>query len=167
MALSLPELDKIERDKLVDVQGRTFKEFRRSLKPSFVRVWFEIGSGYVALGLLLWGIVWLDQRFPKAFLATAIVGGLCVGYVIAFLELYFHEAAHFNIAKTRRLNDFLADLFLGLITGQSIKAYRVVHMDHHRLLGTTTDTEHSYFDALNVRFLVEGLTGVRDRKSVV
>jgi fatty acid desaturase len=161
MALSLPELDCIERDTLVDSQGRTLKDFRRSLKPSFARVWFDIGAGYLALASLTAVVVLLDARFPRFFALTALLGGLSLGYVMAFLQLYFHEAAHFNIAKTRAKNDLLANLVLGLITGQNIKAYRVVHMDHHRLLGTPTDTEHSYFDALSTRFLIESLTGIR------
>jgi fatty acid desaturase len=161
MALSLPELDRLERDKLIDGAGRTFKDLRRSLKPSYFRVWRDIAAGYVALGLIFAGIIALDQRFPKAFIVTAVVGGLAIGYVVAFIQLFFHEAAHFNIAPTRKLNDALADLFIGLMTGQSIKAYRVVHMDHHRLLGTTDDTERSYFDALRLQFVLESLTGVR------
>lgn len=161
MALSLPELDSIERDKLVDSSGRTLKDFRRGLKPSFARVWFDIGAGYVALAAIVAAVIGVDQRFPRAFAATALIGGLAIGYVLAFLQLFFHEAAHFNIGKTRGGNDLLANIALGLITGQDIKAYRVVHMDHHRLLGTPTDTEHSYFDALNVRFLLESLSGVR------
>jgi fatty acid desaturase len=161
MALSLPELDNLERDKLIDSSGRTLKDFRRSLQPSFGRVWFDIGAGYVALGVIVAAVIAIDQHFPRAFVLTALLGGLAIGYVLAFLQLFFHEAAHFNIARTRAGNDLLANLALGLITGQNIKAYRVVHMDHHRLLGTPTDTEHSYFDALNARFLLESLTGVR------
>jgi len=161
MALSLPELDRVDRDKLIDRSGRSFKDFRRSLKPNYFRVWRDILAGYLALGLLFYGIVALDQQFPRAFPAIAIVGGLGIGYAVAFIQLFFHEAAHFNIAATRKLNDALADVFIGLMTGQSIKAYRVVHMDHHRLLGTTEDTERSYFDALRLRFLVESLTGIR------
>lgn len=32
---------------------------------------------------------------------------------------------------------------------------------HHRHLGTPEDTEHSYFDALTIRFILESLTGIR------
>ncbi len=161
MALSLPDLDRLERDKLVDSRGISFKELRRSLKPNYLRVWFDIVAGYVVLGLIIAGVIWLDTAYPRAFPFIAVGGGLCIGYTLAYTQLFFHEAAHFNLARRRALNDFLADAVLGAITGQSIKAYRVVHMDHHRLLGTTADTEHSYFDALRPRFLIEGLTGVR------
>jgi fatty acid desaturase len=161
MALSLPELDRVERDKLVDSRGRAFKDFRRTLKPRFFHVWRDILGGYAVLALIVWAVAALDARFPSAFPLIAIGGGLAIGYVVAFIQLFFHEAAHFNIAKTRRANDFLADLFLGLIVGQSIKAYRVVHMDHHRLLGSTDDTERSYFDAVSRRFLLEAVSGIK------
>lgn len=161
MALSLPELDRVERDKLVDRSGRSFKEVRRGMTPRFARVWFDILAGYLVLGLTCAAIVFLDGRFPRSFPLIALGGGLVLGYVIAYLELFFHEAAHFNLAPTRRLNDFLANLLIGLPVGQSIKAYRVVHMDHHRLLGTSRDTERSYFDALDLRFIFESLSGIK------
>lgn len=161
MALSLPALDGIEREKLVDSQGVSFKEFRRTLKPSYQRVWFDICAGWGVLICVVVAIVALDLRFPRAFPITALLGGFCIGYVMAFLNLFFHEAAHFNLAKSRKINDFLANAALGWVLGESISAYRLVHMDHHRMLGETGDTEHTYFDALNLRALVEALTGIK------
>jgi fatty acid desaturase len=161
MALSLPELDRTRREALFDENGQSFQDFRRGLKPNYARVWFDIGAGYVVLAALVGAIVAVDQLAPRAFVLTAVVGGLGIGYVLAFLQLFFHEAAHFNLARTRANNDLLANLALGLITGQNIKAYRVVHMDHHRLLGTPADTENSYFNALNSVFLLESLSGIR------
>jgi fatty acid desaturase len=161
MALSLPELDRIDRDRLVDGRGITYAEFRRSLAPSYTRVWRDIGAGYLALGLLLGAVVLLDQRLGRLWWLLGAAGGLCIGYVLAYLLLFFHEAAHFNLAKSRAANDALADLLIGSFTGQTIKAYRVVHMDHHRLLGTPDDTEHSYFRSPGLGFLLEHLLGVR------
>jgi fatty acid desaturase len=42
-----------------------------------------------------------------------------------------------------------------------IGAYRLVHFEHHRRLGTTMDSERSYFDPLNMRFFAEALLGVK------
>jgi len=161
MAHSLAELEQLDRDKLVDGRGRTFKDFRRALKPRYARVWRDILLGYVGLAASCCGVVLLDARHPRAWALIAFVGAFPIAYFIAFIQLFFHEAAHYNLAKSRQTNDVLADLFIGSLTGQSIKAYRVVHFDHHRLLGTQNDTEHSYFDALNVRFVVESLLGIR------
>jgi fatty acid desaturase len=71
-----------------------------------------------------------------------------------------HEAAHHNIAPTREANDWLANLAIGSWIGLAIEAYRPIHFAHHRHLGTTRDTERSYFTALTGRLIVESLTGV-------
>src|SRR5439155_10903619 len=41
------------------------------------------------------------------------------------------------------------------------------HFDHHRYLGTPIDTERTYFDPLNVRFIVEALIGLKTIKGMV
>lgn len=161
MAASLPVLDRFERTELIDRQGRSFKEFRRTLTPRFGRVWLDIGMGWVALCLVAWGVVTVERHYPTASPLAVALGALAFGYLVAYLMLFFHEAAHYNIARSRRSNDFLANSLIGLIVGQEVKAYRVVHFDHHRHLGTPQDTEHSYWDAPNFRFFVEALTGVK------
>ncbi len=161
MAQSLAELDRFERDKLVDGQGRTFKIFRRDLKPRFGVVWRDITLGHVGLWGACAALLLAERQLPWAWPVLAAVFVFPIAYAIAFISLFFHEAAHYGLASTRDRNDLLADLFIGSLTGQSIKAYRVVHFDHHRLLGTRRDTERSYFDALNVRFVAELLTGIR------
>jgi len=161
MALSLPELDRFERDQLVDGGGRRYAEVRRGLRPRYGRVWRDIGAGYLALIGLLVAVVTLDASFPRFWWLIGGLGGACIGYVLAYLLLFFHEAAHFNLSSSRAVNDAMADLLIGLFTGQSIKAYRIVHMSHHRLLGTTDDTEHSYFQAPGARFVLHSLLGVR------
>lgn len=161
MALSLAELDGIDRDKLVDKQGVTFRDFRRGLKPRFGRVWLDLGLGWLAIALCSLLLVWLDARYPHAWPLIALLGAMPLAYFIAYVQLFFHEAAHYNLAPTRPMNDLLADVFVGVMIGQTVKAYRVVHFDHHRFLGTTKDTEPSYFAALSVRFLFEVLSGIR------
>jgi fatty acid desaturase len=79
---------------------------------------------------------------------------------MAYLQLFLHEAAHFNLAASRAWNDRLANALIGSWVGTRIADYRAIHWQHHRLHGETTDTEHSYFSALNARFLLEGLTGL-------
>jgi fatty acid desaturase len=161
MAQSLAELDRLERDKLTDSRGRTFKQLRRDLKPRFAVVWRDIALGHVALFGSCAGLVWLEGRYPMAWPLLAIAGAFPIAYSIAYISLFFHEAAHYNLAASRQANDTLANLFVGSLTGQSIKAYRVVHFDHHRLLGTHEDTERSYFDALNARFIFESVSGIK------
>jgi fatty acid desaturase len=89
------------------------------------------------------------------------LGSLFFGFVFAYLNLFFHEAAHWNLARNRKVSDRLADSFIGIFFGQSIEAYRTVHFGHHQNHGTPIDSEHSYFDVMNMRFFVGSLFGVR------
>jgi len=161
MAASLPHLDGIPRDSLIDGAGRSLKDVRRGLVLRVGRVWLDIAGGYAGLLLSAWGTTWLGRAYPSYWPLAAVVGALGIGYSMAFIQLFFHEAAHYNVARTRAANDRLANAFIGIWIGSSIKAYRVVHFDHHRHLGTTFDTERSYFEALNVRFVFEALTGLK------
>lgn len=144
---------------LVDAAGVRFRDLRKTLTPRYGRVWLEIALGHLALALAL-GATALATSVP-AMLLAAIPGALAVGYAMAFIQLYFHEAAHFLLAPKRAWNDLLANAFIGMWIGQDIKRYRPIHFAHHRDLGTAEDTERTYFEALTVRFIVEALFGVR------
>ena len=76
-----------------------------------------------------------------------------IGYAIAYLQLFIHEAAHYNLAPTRQANDRLADRLICWQVGTSIAAYRRTHAEHHRHLGGPDDTEISYTHRLTPRFL--------------
>jgi fatty acid desaturase len=92
------------------------------------------------------------------------VGCILIGYTLAYINLFFHEAAHYLVAPRRDWNDWLANLFIGVLFGQDIRSYRIIHFDHHRHLGTPKDTERTYFDALSLRFFLELLTGIKALK---
>ena len=146
--------------KLVDEQGVAYRDFRRQLTPRYSRVWRDIGLGYAAMfavpvGLLVW-----DPGSPLSYVAAA-AGALLVGYVMAFVNNFFHEAAHHNLHPERRTNDRLTNAVMGWMFGSDIATYRKIHFQHHRALGTTQDSENSYFDPLGTRYLVEGLLGLK------
>jgi fatty acid desaturase len=146
--------------KLVGADGVKYRDFRRGLTPRYGRVWRDIALGYLAVfgvpvAIVLWG-----PEQPWAITA-AIAGAATVGYVMAFLNNFFHEAAHYNLHPRRESNDRLTNLTMGWLFGSSIATYRQVHFQHHRALGTTEDSENSYFDPLGVRYLVEGLLGLK------
>ena len=160
------DLAGIRRDTLVSRTGVRYFDFKRSLTPRYGRVWFGLLCGHAALALTTAGMVTAYRDWP--FLAAPIIvaGAVTYGYALAFIVLYFHEAAHFNIARDRALNDRLANIFIGLFVGQSIGAYRSIHFDHHRYLGMPSDTEHTYFDPLNATFIAESLTGLKTLKKL-
>jgi fatty acid desaturase len=154
-------LDQIDKDSLIDSRGRGFREYKRALRPRFFEVWIELLAGHAALVATALAVVLAERRAPHWFPLTVALGAFGVGSAVAYILLFFHEAAHYNIAKGRRLNDTLANLLIGSLVGQDIRAYRPIHFDHHRFLGTPGDTERTYFDALDFRFIVESLTGIR------
>ena len=107
-------------------------------------------------------LVWAGgASSPARDVAGVVLGALAVGYVVHYLVLFQHEAVHFNLAPGRRANDFACDLLVGPLIGETVAAYRAIHLEHHRHLGTPRDTERSYFEAFGARFVLEGLTGLR------
>jgi fatty acid desaturase len=145
---------------LVDDQGTSYRDFRRRLTPRWRRVWLELGAAYCVLALALAAIVAIDPAWPLS-VVVALLGGLVIGYTIHFINCFFHEAAHYNVLPDRRLNDLTTNLLMGWLFGSSIALYRKIHWQHHRALGTTMDSENSYFDALGVGYLVRGITGFK------
>ena len=145
---------------LVDDRGVPYRDFRRQLEPRWSRVWLELGAAYLVLVLVLAAIVVLDPAWPLS-VAVALLGGAAIGYTIHFINCFFHEAAHYNVTPGRRVNDLVTNLLMGWLFGSSIALYRRIHWQHHRALGTTMDSENSYFDALGVGYLVQGITGLK------
>jgi hypothetical protein len=137
-----------------------YRAFRDTLTPRWGLVWLHLACGYVAIVVLL-ALLAAFARIDAAGVASGIVGGIAIGYTILFLANFFHEAAHYNIAPGLARNDLVANLVLGWMLRGSIQMYRPIHFQHHRALGTTMDSETSYFDALRVRYLAAGLFGVK------
>lgn len=151
---------------LVDEDGVDYRRFRSGLEPRWRRVWLDLAAAYTILAAVPAAIVLSDPGGAWAALA-AFIGAAAIGYVIHFLSNFFHEATHYNIAPGRRANDLLANLLMSWLFASSIGAYRKIHFQHHRALGTTDDSETSYFDALRIRFLVEGLLGVKAARTAL
>ena len=83
-----------------------------------------------------------------------------IGFFLASLNLFIHEASHYNIHHNKKINDLLANLFVGVWFGLNVKSYRLIHWRHHEKLGTTEDTEHSYFNNPNWKFILSTLLGI-------
>jgi fatty acid desaturase len=146
------------RFRLIEESGGRYKDFLKELSPDYKRVWIDIGFGYVMLALCLFVVTLFSGIW--GLLVAAPLGAVFVGFWIAYLQLFLHAAAHFNLSPDRRKNDLLCDIFLSWQTGTSIKAYRPVHFEHHMHLGDTEDSERSYFNPLTWQFILEMLTGI-------
>ncbi len=143
---------------LVDDQGQSYAEFVRGLRPDFARVYRDIGFGYSML--ITTALIAISMRHigVPPWIVVA-VGALSFGYWIAYLQLFIHEAAHANLAAERGESDRLGNLLVAWMVGTTVANYRKVHFEHHRTLGTTSDTESSYFFPLNALFFLRSLCG--------
>lgn len=154
------DLEDISFDEVSDAAGMNYRSFRTQLRPRYGQVARDIISGYVCLIITCGGILSLTYIFPGWNVLIIISGALLIGYILAYLALFIHEAGHFNIHPNKKTNDKLANVFLCSWLGITIKAYRKIHWQHHLHLGTTQDTETSYFHALTKKFLLEIITGL-------
>lgn len=146
---------------LRDHAGVAYTDFKKTLKPDYLVVWRDISVAWAGIlsVLLIAGIIF---RLSNTVITLLLIipAAAILGYIMAGLVNFFHEAAHHNLSGNKKLNDLFANLFIGLLIGQGIKNYRVVHWQHHVALGTTADTERSYFESLNFRFFFQSLTGI-------
>lgn len=133
----------------------TYVSLRQSLKTRFVLVWLDLGLTHLLFFGSLYGAAVGKSWIQAPMWATAI------GLTLHRLSLFLHEAAHFNVGRSKRTNDYLADVLVSPFVLTSIGAYRPGHMLHHRHLGTASDPERSYQHPLNPRFLISGLVGLR------
>lgn len=157
------------RKDLVNSQGRSYLEFRRGLSPRWVLVWGWLLLGHLALLGSAVIVAWADGRVagwaPTG--AVAAGGAVAIGFWLHYLLLFQHEGVHYNLAPGQTRNDRLTNAFVGILIGEDVRVYRPIHLEHHRWLGTTRDTERSYFDALDWRFVLGGLFGVRLVKALL
>jgi fatty acid desaturase len=148
------------RGKLIGRNGERYDAFVRELKPRYAIVYRHIALGYILLAASLALTVVAPGWGVPRFIA-ALLGACLVGYWVAYLQLFLHEGAHYNLAVTKQRSDRICDFAISWLIGTTIKAYRPVHFQHHRQLGTTSDTEFTYFFPLNLLFLVKALFGIR------
>jgi fatty acid desaturase len=145
---------------LTGPDGTTYQVFRGALRPRWWRVWSDLAITWLALAALVAGLVVLDARFGSAWaLAFVPLAAVGIGLLLHHISSFLHEAAHFNLAPTRVASDRLTNLVVGPLVLMDIRSYRVVHLAHHRFLGTTRDTETSYFRRPDALFLLRSLTG--------
>lgn len=148
------------RPRLTNSRGVPLADFARDLRPNYGRVYLDIALGFVALAIGLGGVTVLQSRGVSIFLLTPLAA-IWTGYWVAYLHLFLHEGAHWNLAPERKLSDWLCNLSVGWLVLMDVREYRKVHFQHHRALGTVTDSEISYFFPVNLIFFAKGTLGVR------
>jgi fatty acid desaturase len=152
-------LEQIGFEEVIDHRGRTYAAFRKELIPDYSKIRVDLAKGF--LGLLISLLVFtLLARAIRPQWPFLLMGSLFTGYALAYLHLFIHEAAHYNLHGDKRTNDKISDWMIGVFFGISVRKYRKIHWLHHLHLGSTVDTEHSYFHTLNPGFLLKVLSGL-------
>lgn len=151
------QLEDITKTLLADRGGRSYATFRATLRTAWLVVARDLLLAYLMLATSGALVVAAVSAWGELRILWVVIGCLLIGFWMANLQLFLHEAAHFNIHPDRRWNDRLANALIGVWVGTDIGEYRLIHWDHHRFLGQPTDTERSYFSALRWRFLLESL----------
>lgn len=95
-------LEDLKRDQIMSLSGVPYLKFRKSLIPNYLVVWRDILSGHLALVLTAAGAIVVDIYYPSWRSLTIIICSFLFGYIHQYIQLFFHEAAHFNLAKDRK-----------------------------------------------------------------
>ena len=102
--------------------------FHKPTLLALVREW-SLVAAFVWLASLGW-------RWP----VVAVCGFAVATRQHALLVLY-HDAVHGLVAKKRRWNDLVVNLFVGVPFLLPVHLYRALHLRHHRSLGESSDPE--------------------------
>ena len=148
------------RTKLRGADDRTYREVREGLTPRWAFIWADLGltwavlAGVVAVLVVAFGTsaLWIQ-------VIAGLVGAAPIGVLVHRIGLFVHEGAHSNVAPGGA-NDLVTNLGAGAITMTDVRSYRPIHMAHHRHLGTTKDTEKTYFQRFDVRFVLRAALGI-------
>ncbi len=147
------------RPKIIGPNGETYAELRRQLKPHWFLVWLDMLLTPI-LGLAFLHIVVQMCTGSIFWQAVSLIpGGAIGGLIVHKMTLFLHESAHFNLSPNRKINDVMADIYVGRFLFTSAKQYRLPHLTHHRLLGSVEDPERSYFLPLTIPRIIGALFG--------
>ncbi|MFF3850863.1 fatty acid desaturase family protein [Streptomyces sp. NPDC002328] len=146
---------------IVSEDGVRWVDYRKTLKPRYGIVWRDIGLCHLALVAGLLAVPVASRTLPAAATAALVVPAACwIGYWMHSLFLFGHEAAHTNLASSRKLNDRLGDWCVWILYGSTTVNYRYTHMTHHAHLGDHEDTETTYHLCLSVLNMLKAVTGI-------
>lgn len=158
MTIGFKEFSQIKKH-LKNSDGISYLEFLNSLKSNYIMVWKDICLGYLALILCMALSLYAlrAQLLPAGMII--FIGSFFVGYCFHYIFLFLHEAAHLNIHPSRKWNDRFTNLFITSWVGLDIKKYRILHFKHLSHLGTTFDSEITYFQPLTFVFILKFFFG--------
>ena len=107
------DYSQIKKHDLCDSRGVKYYDFIATLKPRYSVVWIQLLSGYLAMALISAAVITAGSKAPHLIPFLVPVSSLLLGYLLSYVMLFTHEASHFNLTRDRRLNDILANIFIG------------------------------------------------------
>jgi fatty acid desaturase len=149
------------RTSIATVDGHTYRELRSDLEARWPRVWAELAATIAAVAVVPVATARIERRLGKWGVLVAPLAAAAVGTTVHRLGHFLHEGAHFNVAPDKAINDRITNATVGIVVLTDVRAYRPIHMVHHRKLGQDDDPERGYFERLNGRFVFRGLSGAR------
>ena len=129
-------------------------------KPRYGVVWRDVGVTVSGWAMLVVAVAQLRSvlAWPLFLGVLAVACPLSALFWHRF-NLFVHAAGHYELTRSRKWNDILADLFITPWFLASVQNYRLSHFTHHRTLGTTEDTEFAYFYGLSPTNLLLAVSG--------
>jgi fatty acid desaturase len=113
------------------VDSTTLESFKKpqpfTIVTATALIWLQVTVSWAVALLGPWWLVW----FPFVVNCAVTQGML----------LWVHEASHFHLYSSRRMNDLWCDVFFAAPVGMSAAAYRFRHMSHHAHLGSEQDAD--------------------------
>lgn len=140
-------LDEAAHARTTSVRQASFADCARLARTMIDRQRLEdIKAPRPALVALLTASIWLQLAFSWALalfapLPFSILSFVINCAVVQAMLLWTHEASHYGLTSSRRLNDRWSDIFFSGPIGMSVAAYRAKHMSHHAHLGTEQDDD--------------------------
>lgn len=144
-----------------------YSDYRKRLMPAYIKVWSDAIFCLVMIffPLLIFLLAMGSYSFVKA--TVFLIALLWIGFWIHAYTCFFHEAAHYNLHKNKRINDIISNILFTPFTGMLVRDYRISHWEHHKHLGTNQDTEISYKSPLSTREFLKFLTGIYHIKTIL
>jgi len=156
----MQDLEDIKYTDVIHPNAICYAEWRKQLRPNYFLVYRDMIIGYLVLIGLVFMSALVSPQNIVLFIITILIGSVLLGFLFAYISLFLHEAGHFNLHKDKLKNDLITNIFLGSLFGIDIGSYRKIHWQHHLHLGTTADTETSYYHAPDAMFVIESFTGI-------
>jgi fatty acid desaturase len=146
-------------EQLTSHDGVRYSEFLKLLRPNYFAVCLNmiLPAFVIIFSMVMLANIEFSSKYILIFMLPT---ALFLSFWKSAYTLHIHEAGHYNLYKDKRINDYLANIFLTPFVGIWVDDYRRSHWKHHQHLGCHGDTEISYLAPLNNLEICKSLTGV-------